>query len=186
MAQAITAAAAAPISPAFSRAKTLVDIKAGISFDQIVANQIGKADALPVARTRHGRRAPGRRLRFRLLLRLHQQSGLAQRNAAAAARSSIRARCSSASSAPDVALSPEARARQNRYRRSILDFVTDDTQEPRSQSRPHRQAQAGRVSLLHPRDRTPDRKSRKRQRADRSRTWKSPTASQPISPSTSS
>ncbi len=44
-------------------------------------------DALPVARARHGRLAPGRRLRLRLLLRLHQQPGVAERDAAAAADS---------------------------------------------------------------------------------------------------
>jgi hypothetical protein len=64
--------------------KTLVDIKAGVSFDQIVANK-SAADALPFARTGHGRRAAGRRLRFRLLLRVHQQSGVEERDAAAAA-----------------------------------------------------------------------------------------------------
>ena len=42
-------------------------------------------DALRVARARHGRFAPGRRLRLRLFLRLHQQPGVAQRDAAAAA-----------------------------------------------------------------------------------------------------
>ena len=42
-------------------------------------------DALPVARARHGRLAAGGRLRLRLLLRLHEQPGVAQRDAAAAA-----------------------------------------------------------------------------------------------------
>ena len=35
-------------------------------------------DALRLARARHGRLAPGRRLRLRLFLRLHQQPGVAQ------------------------------------------------------------------------------------------------------------
>ena len=42
-------------------------------------------DAVRVARARHGRLAPGRRLRLGLLLRLHEQPGVAQRDAAAAA-----------------------------------------------------------------------------------------------------
>ena len=44
-------------------------------------------DAVRVARARHGRLAPGRRLRLGLFLRLHQQPGVAQRDAAAAADS---------------------------------------------------------------------------------------------------
>ena len=46
-----------------------------------------RADALSLARNRPGRCAPVGRLRFRLLLRLHQQSGVAERDAAAAADS---------------------------------------------------------------------------------------------------
>ena len=42
-------------------------------------------------------------------------------------RRSIRARCSSACSASGQPMTPEERARQAKYRRSILDFVTDDT-----------------------------------------------------------
>ena len=38
-----------------------------------------------------------------------------------------------------AALSPEDRARQSKYRRSILDFVTGDTKAS-GRSRPHRQA----------------------------------------------
>ena len=88
-----------------------------------------RADALPVARNRPGRCAPGGRLRFRLLLRLHQQPGLAQRDAAAAAdprsaravRAPLRQRRGA-----DV---PKRARAQAKYRRSILDFVTDDTQK---------------------------------------------------------
>ena len=42
-------------------------------------------DPIPLARTRPRRRAPGRRLRFRLLLRVHEQPRLAERDPAAAA-----------------------------------------------------------------------------------------------------
>ena len=56
-------------------------------------------DALRVARTRHGRRAPGRRLRLGLLLRLHEQPGVAKRDAAAAAHPRPARRCSSGCSA---------------------------------------------------------------------------------------
>ena len=57
-------------------------------------------DPLRVARARHGRFAPGGRLRLRLFLCLHQQPGVAQRDAAAAAHSRSRACSSSACSAP--------------------------------------------------------------------------------------
>ena len=52
--------------------KTLTDIKASVSFDQLVANEIGHLTPLPIARNRAGGRASGRRLRFRLFLRLYQ------------------------------------------------------------------------------------------------------------------
>ena len=42
-------------------------------------------DAVRVARARHGRRAPGGRLRLRLFVRLHEQPRVAQRDPAAAA-----------------------------------------------------------------------------------------------------
>ena len=44
-------------------------------------------------------------------------------------RCSIRGRCSNACSATAWRLTPEARARENLYRRSILDFVSDDTRK---------------------------------------------------------
>ena len=65
--------------------KSTTDIKAGVSWTRLVANEVGEPDALPLARTRARRRAPGGRLRLRLLLRLHQQPGVAERDAAAAA-----------------------------------------------------------------------------------------------------
>ena len=52
--------------------KSLVDIKSRhfVRPDRRQRNR--QQDALPLARTRHGRRPPGGRLRFRLFLRLHQ------------------------------------------------------------------------------------------------------------------
>ena len=86
-------------------------------------------DALRVARARHGRFAPGRRLRLGLFLRLHQQPGVAQRDAAAAADARSRACCSSGCSAPAWCSAPRTRTGDARYRRSILDFVTGDTKK---------------------------------------------------------
>ena len=57
-------------------------------------------DPLRLARARHGRLAPGGRLRFGLFLRLHQQPRVAQRDAAAAAGARPARRCSSVCSAP--------------------------------------------------------------------------------------
>ena len=94
----------------------------------------GQADPFPLARTRHGRCPPGRRLRFRLLLRVHQQSGLEERNAAAAAGArSARAVRTPLRQWRRAHVRSRARA-QNLYRRSILDFVSDDTQETRKQT----------------------------------------------------
>ena len=61
------------------------DIQNGISVDQIAAQQLGSADALPLARDRLRRLAHGRQLRLRLLVRLHQQPGLARTGDADAA-----------------------------------------------------------------------------------------------------
>ena len=143
-------------------------------------------DALSLARSRPGRRAPGRRLRLRLLLRLHQQPGVAQRDAAAAAdprsaravRAPVRQRRG--------AEPRSARARRRKYRRSILDFVTEDTKKLQKRARAHRPAQARRVSVLDPRSRAAARARPRRTTRRSIRTWRSPTACRPISPSTSS
>jgi len=57
--------------------KSLVEIKNGVSFDQIVANEVGKKTRFPSLELGM-EDALGRRLRLRLLLRLHQQSLLAE------------------------------------------------------------------------------------------------------------
>ena len=81
-------------------------------------------DALPVARSRPRRRAAGRRLRFRLLLRLHQQPGVAQRDAAAAADSRSARAVRAAVRRRRGVHARGARAQRRINRRSILDFVT--------------------------------------------------------------
>ena len=110
--------------------KTTIDIKAGVSCDQIVANKIGGTDALPVARSRAGRRAPGRRLRLRLLLRLHQQSGVAERDAAAAADSRSARAVRAAVRRRRRRSSPKRRARQRQV----------PPQHPRFRHRRHQEA----------------------------------------------
>ena len=52
--------------------KTMVDIKSGISCDQIVANRIGSQTRFPSLEDRSRRRPAGGRLRLGLLLRLYQ------------------------------------------------------------------------------------------------------------------
>ena len=86
-----------------------------------------------------------------------------------------------------AALTPgSARRASAKHRRSILDFVTDDTQKLQARPRPDRQAQAGRVSRRRSAKSSGSSTQRREgQRADRSRTWTSRTASRPISPSTS-
>ena len=58
--------------------KSAVDIKCGHLRGPDCREQDRQRDALPIARSRSGRRAPGRRLRFRLLLRVHEQPRVAQ------------------------------------------------------------------------------------------------------------
>ena len=127
-----------------------------------------------------------RRLRFRLLLRLHQQPGVAQRDAAAApdprsaraVRAPVRRR--------RRAESRSARARRRKYRRSILDFVTEDTKKLETGLGPTDQAASS--TSTSPRSAKSNGSSQRPRRTTRRsiRTWTSPTASRPISPSTSS
>jgi hypothetical protein len=106
--------------------KTLVDIKAGVSFDQIVANQIGKQTRFPS---------------LELGMEDARQAGDCDSGYSCAYTNNLAWRSETQPLPPildprklferlfgtGAVLSPEARARQGRYRRSILDFVTTDT-----------------------------------------------------------
>ena len=106
--------------------KTLVNIKAGVSFDQIVANQIGSQTRFPS---------------LEIGLEDARQAGDCDSGYSCAYTNNLAWKSESQPLPPvldpralferlfgnGVVLSPEARARQNRYRRSILDFVTTDT-----------------------------------------------------------
>jgi hypothetical protein len=108
--------------------KTMVDIKAGISCDQIVANQVGK------------------NLRFASLevgLEDARQAGDCDSGYSCAYTNNLAWRSETQPMPPildprvlferlfgsGAELSPEARALRNRFRRSILDFVADDTKK---------------------------------------------------------
>jgi len=111
--------------------KTMVDIKAGISCDQIVANQVG-------AQTRFPSLEAG--------LEDARQAGDCDSGYSCAYTNNLAWRSETQPLPPilnpramferlfgnGVALSPEARARQNKFRRSILDFVTEDTRKLQS------------------------------------------------------
>ncbi|MGI8990800.1 MAG: DUF1552 domain-containing protein [Bryobacteraceae bacterium] len=106
--------------------KSLVDIHSGISFDQIVANQIGGQTRFPS---------------LELGLEDARQAGDCDSGYSCAYTNNLAWRSETQPLPPildpralferlfgnGVALSPEARARQGRYRKSILDFVTGDT-----------------------------------------------------------
>jgi hypothetical protein len=106
--------------------KTLVDIKAGISFDQIVANHTGTQTRFPS---------------LELGLEDARQAGDCDSGYSCAYTNNLAWRSETQPLPPvldpralferlfgnGVVLSPEARARQGRYRRSILDLVTSDT-----------------------------------------------------------
>jgi hypothetical protein len=108
--------------------KTMVDIKAGISCDQIVANQIGSKTRFPS---------------LELGLEDARQAGDCDSGYSCAYTNNLAWKSETQPLPPvldprvlferlfgnGVALSPEARARQSKYRRSILDFVTGDTKK---------------------------------------------------------
>ena len=108
--------------------KTLVDIKAGISFDQIVAHQIGSQTRFPS---------------LELGMEDARQAGDCDSGYSCAYTNNLAWRSETQPLPPvldpralferlfgtGTALTPEARARQSRYRRSILDYVTDDTKK---------------------------------------------------------
>ncbi len=108
--------------------KTMVDIKAGISCDQIVANHIGNKTRFPS---------------LELGLEDARQAGDCDSGYSCAYTNNLAWRSETQPLPPvldpralferlfgnGVSLSPEARARQSKYRRSILDFVTSDTRK---------------------------------------------------------
>ncbi|MFN7926012.1 MAG: DUF1552 domain-containing protein [Bryobacteraceae bacterium] len=108
--------------------KTMVDIKNGISCDQIVANQIGSQTRFPS---------------LELGIEDARQAGDCDSGYSCAYTNNLAWRSETQPLPPvldprafferlfgsGLALTPEARARQAKYRRSILDFVTGDTRK---------------------------------------------------------
>jgi hypothetical protein len=106
--------------------KSLTDIKAGVSMDQIIATKIGGQTRFPS---------------LELGLEDARQSGDCDSGYSCAYTNNLAWRSETQPLPPildprslferlfgdGVALSPEARLRQGKYRRSILDFVTEDT-----------------------------------------------------------
>lgn len=106
--------------------KSLVDIKNGISFDQIVANEIGKQTRFPS---------------LELGMEDARQAGDCDSGYACAYTNNLAWRSETQPLPPildpraffermfgkGLPMTPEERVRQSKYRRSILDFVTDDT-----------------------------------------------------------
>jgi Protein of unknown function (DUF1552) len=111
--------------------KTMVDIKSGISCDQIVANGIGSQTRFPS---------------LEIGVEDARQAGDCDSGYSCAYTNNLAWKSETQPLPPildpralferlfgkGAALSPEARARQNKYRRSILDFVTDDTRKLQS------------------------------------------------------
>jgi len=108
--------------------KSTTDIKAGVSMDQLIANQIGKQTRFPS---------------LELGLEDARQSGDCDSGYSCAYTNNLAWRSETQPLPPildpralferlfgdGVAMTPEARVRQAKYRRSILDFVTDDTKK---------------------------------------------------------
>jgi hypothetical protein len=106
--------------------KSLVDIRAGVSFDQIVANEIGGKTRFPS---------------LELGMDDARQAGDCDSGYSCAYTNNLAWRSESQPLPPTLnpralferlfgsgqPMTPEERARQTKYRRSILDFVTDDT-----------------------------------------------------------
>ena len=165
--------------------KSLVEIRNGVSFDQIVANEIGKQTRFPS---------------LELGMDDARQAGDCDSGYSCAYTNNLAWRSETQPLPPTLdpralferlfgtgqPMTPEERARQAKYRRSILDFVTEDTHKLEAALGPDRPPQARRVSLLHPRSGAPDPSAPRRTTSRSIRTWTSPTACRPISPSTSS
>jgi hypothetical protein len=108
--------------------KSAVDIQAGISCDQIVANHVGSQTRFPS---------------LEIGIEDARQAGDCDSGYSCAYTNNLAWKSETQPLPPildpralferlfgnGVALSPEARARQNKYRRSILDFVTRDTRK---------------------------------------------------------
>jgi hypothetical protein len=108
--------------------KSLSDIKAGVSMDQIVANQVGGKTRFPS---------------LEIGLEDARQSGDCDSGYSCAYTNNLAWKSDTQPLPPildpralferlfgdGVALSPEAKARQAKFRRSILDFVTEDTKK---------------------------------------------------------
>jgi hypothetical protein len=106
--------------------KSLVDIKASVSCDQLVANEIGKQTRFPS---------------LELGIEDARQAGDCDSGYSCAYTNNLAWRNETQPLPPildprslfdrlfgeDASLSPEARAQQNRYLRSILDFISEDT-----------------------------------------------------------
>lgn len=111
--------------------KTMVDIKAGVSCDQIVASQIGGQTRFPS---------------LEVGLEDSRQAGDCDSGYSCAYTNNLSWKSETQPLPPaldpralferlfgkGVALTPEARARQSKFRRSILDFITDDTRKLQS------------------------------------------------------
>jgi len=111
--------------------KTAVDIQAGISCDQIVANKIGSQTRFPS---------------LEIGLEDGRQAGDCDSGYSCAYTNNLSWRSETQPMPPILnpralferlfgtgqVLSPEARARQSKFRKSILDFVTDDTRKLQS------------------------------------------------------
>src|SRR5216683_1563690 len=108
--------------------KTLVDIKSGISFDQIVANQIGNQTRFPS---------------LELGMEDARQAGDCDSGYSCAYTNNLAWRSETQPLPPTLdpralferlfgsgaELTPEQRAQRDRFRRSVLDFVMDDTRK---------------------------------------------------------
>ena len=127
--------------------KTIIGTQGRGVVRQIVANQVGPRTRASHRSSSAWKTRAGRRLRFRLFLRLHQQSGVKPPDGHCRGVSDPRSLFERLFG-NSMALTPEGRARQSAtYRRSILDFVTEDTLQlgdgsPRS--RPTAQARRNR------------------------------------------
>ncbi len=111
--------------------KSATDIKCGISFDQIVANQIGGKTRFPS---------------IELGMEDSRQAGDCDSGYSCAYTNNLAWRSETQPLPPilnpralferlfgtDAGLTPEARARRDKFRRSILDFVTEDTRKLQS------------------------------------------------------
>src|SRR5207245_3402165 len=108
--------------------KTTVDIKSGVSCDQIVANQVGSQTRFPS---------------LEIGIEDARQAGDCDSGYSCAYTNNLAWKSETQPLPPvldpralferlfgdGASLSPEARARQNKYRRSILDFITQDTRK---------------------------------------------------------